>query len=95
MGKLKLLLIKLCTGQIIGADKMLHFAFCYIIASFFESYFYGFVAVWFISVLKELIDKYVRKPEFDHVDIIAGILGCLFYIFRTYLMQNGFNFISF
>lgn len=80
-------LIKFLNGEIIGVDKMLHFSFSFIIASFFVNPICSLTAVIIVNVLKEVFDAKIKKTKFDIKDIIAGILGAGFYILTQYLLQ--------
>lgn len=88
-------LIKFVNGEIIPVDKMLHFAFCYIIASttFILSIspkIFGFdevismaislIVVIIISIIKEIFDSKVKKTGWDIMDVLSGILGGLVYL---------------
>ena len=80
-------LIKFLNGEIIAVDKMLHFSFSFIIASFFINPLVSVIVVLAVNILKELFDKYKKKTKFDAYDILSGLLGGLFYITTQYLLQ--------
>ena len=85
MDKFLQFLTKLTNGEIIELDKMLHFSFSFIVASFFMNPYYSVVAVLIVNILKELFDKYQKKTRFDIYDILAGVLGAGFYLLTQIL----------
>ena len=80
-------LIKFLNGEIIAVDKMLHFSFSFIIASFFINPLVSVIVVLAVNILKELFDKYKKKTKFDAYDILSGLLGGLFYILTQYILK--------
>ena len=74
-------------GDIIKVDKLLHFSFCYIIAtiSYLISLFFQFteitsmiislMTVIIISVVKEWFDDKIKGSVWDTTDIVYGITG--------------------
>lgn len=80
-------LIKFLNGEIIGVDKMLHFSFSFIIASFFTNHIIGLSVVLAVGIAKEIFDKYKKKTKFDTYDIIAGLSGAGFYILTQYILK--------
>ena len=80
-------LIKFLNGEIIAVDKMLHFSFSFIIASFFINPLVSVIVVLAVNILKELLDKYKKKTKFDAYDILSGLLGGLFYILTQYILK--------
>ena len=86
MRSLKSFIIRFCNGEIIKADKLLHFAYSYIIATWFNSDIISMLSVIILGVFKELFDKYVRKTKFDIADILFGIAGGVTYLIIKYLL---------
>lgn len=73
-------------GEVIAADKMLHFFVAYFIASLFENTDVGFVVTFSLAVIKELFDWIVRKTKFDPEDLMFSVLGALAWVVNvTYL----------
>lgn len=84
MEKIKELITRLCS---ISGDKYLHFIVCMWIAQIICSigrglaydallpYAWGFAAAIVAGVIKEVIDKRVRKEFFDIEDIYADAAG--------------------
>lgn len=87
MDKFLQFFIKLTNGEIIKVDKMLHFSFSFIIASFFLNPYYSVAVVLIINISKELFDKYQKKTKFDTYDILAGVLGAGFYLLTQIIQQ--------
>lgn len=58
-----------------GVDKLLHIAYGGWITALFDN----LIAMVFIAIVigvgKELVDKYVRKSEFDYKDMVVTWLG--------------------
>lgn len=94
---MKNFLIRLVNCQIIGADKILHFCFCYIISHILDlvtrnvinninySFFLIIVFSFLLSLLKEFFDKYIKHSNFCWYDILSGMIGCFFYILTKFL----------
>ena len=68
-------------------DKILHFLAGYFVVSIFMfwiNWYISFGIITIIAILKELMDKYIKKTFFDWINIIVtlagGLLACL--IFR-------------
>lgn len=58
-----------------GVDKLLHIAYGGWITAFFDSLITMVFVAIVIGIGKELVDKYVRKSEFDYKDMIAAWIG--------------------
>lgn len=54
----------------IGTDKLLHYAFCGWIVSFFDDLLWQVVVGILLGVLMEFFDRYVRKTTFDVYDML-------------------------
>lgn len=87
MDKLTQFFIKLTNGEFIAVDKMLHFAFSYMIASFFTNPLIGISMVLIIGIAKEFFDKHKKKTKFDFNDLFAGLAGAVFYLLTQIIQQ--------
>ena len=87
MDKFLQFFIKLTNGELIAVDKMLHFAFSYMIASFFTNPLIGITVVLIIGIAKEFFDKHKKKTEFDFKDLFAGLAGAGFYLLIQIIQQ--------
>lgn len=62
----------------IGSDKYLHFIVGMILATIMRLHvgaLAALVAVTIVMVVKECIDHFVRKENFDWKDALAGVMG--------------------
>ena len=87
MDKLLQFFIKLTNGEFIAVDKMLHFAFSYMIASFFTNPLIGITVILIAGITKEVFDKYKKKTKFDFTDLLAGLAGAGFYLLTQTILQ--------
>lgn len=64
--------------KFIQSDKFGHFLggyFLYDLTTDLGNVCVGLLVCFVISLVKELSDKYLRKSNFDWLDILAGVVG--------------------
>lgn len=59
----------------VGWDKLLHFAGFGWLACLASTWYYALLIAFTGAIVKELIDKYIRKTGFDLLDILYSFLG--------------------
>lgn len=63
----------------IAKDKKLHFIICagiaLLVGLIFKSVIAGAFIAYFIGMLKELYDVFVKKSNWDKLDLLADLLG--------------------
>lgn len=59
----------------VGEDKLLHFAFGGWLACMATEWYMALVLGFVIGLVKELLDKYVKRSVFDCGDWLATFLG--------------------
>jgi len=67
----------------IQTDKQLHLLAGFGIASIFDSWWLGLIAVIIAAVAKELYDLYIKKTKFDKLDAIYTVAGGICGIIAT------------
>lgn len=63
--------------ELCGEDKIMHFLAGGWIASIAPEWYYALLIGFFIGLLKEIIDKFLRKSTFDIWDWMATFSGSI------------------
>lgn len=68
----------------VGIDKILHFLAGGWLACIAPNWFYALLIGLMIGLMKELIDRFIRKSTFDYLDWVATFAGSV--VTAMYLM---------
>lgn len=61
--------------KMIGNDNILHFGYGGWLACLAPTWYWALVIAFTIGLIKELIDKFIRKSKFDYVEWLFTFLG--------------------